>query len=241
MYTHITEEQLNAACKLAAESLNVDVAVFKRAVFDDMQKQYDREDIETWLNEQGYAYNNDDVEQLLSTVREDWDADRGTWSNIESAYYNNDMHLPYADDEDDVNVDDESEDDEYSCQIAFPQCQKCQHANECEAYQHALEAQTEAAQMGIADFFKHDTDNCDAFEPANTDDECNCEHCSAHCAGHADCPTAMKRVEQLEHTINKESHDECPLGGDISNDCADCCYAGDYHYVDGKCVLRNNT
>lgn len=31
---------------------------------------------------------------------------------------------------------------------------------------------------------------------------------------------------------------ECPLGGDISNDCADCAYACDYHFVDGECVRR---
>lgn len=33
--------------------------------------------------------------------------------------------------------------------------------------------------------------------------------------------------------------DLCPLGGDITNDCADCFYAGDYHYVNGDCVLRD--
>lgn len=31
---------------------------------------------------------------------------------------------------------------------------------------------------------------------------------------------------------------ECPLGGDETNDCADCFYAGDYHFVNGECVLR---
>lgn len=30
----------------------------------------------------------------------------------------------------------------------------------------------------------------------------------------------------------------CPLGGDETNDCSDCAYAGDYHFVDGKCVRR---
>lgn len=32
--------------------------------------------------------------------------------------------------------------------------------------------------------------------------------------------------------------DDCPHGGDIENDCADCAYS-DYHYVDGECVERN--
>lgn len=30
----------------------------------------------------------------------------------------------------------------------------------------------------------------------------------------------------------------CPLGGDISNDCAECIYYCDYHYVNGECVRR---
>lgn len=32
----------------------------------------------------------------------------------------------------------------------------------------------------------------------------------------------------------------CPLGGDETNDCADCAYAGDYHFVDGECVRRDD-
>lgn len=31
---------------------------------------------------------------------------------------------------------------------------------------------------------------------------------------------------------------ECPLGGDETDDCADCPYSGDYHFVNGKCVGR---
>lgn len=41
-------------------------------------------------------------------------------------------------------------------------------------------------------------------------------------------------VEEQGPVVN-----ECPMGGDITNDCADCCYAGDYHFVDGECVARN--
>ncbi len=40
----------------------------------------------------------------------------------------------------------------------------------------------------------------------------------------------------------KKTRDEnglqCPLGGDESNDCSDCAYSGDYHFVDGECVER---
>ena len=31
---------------------------------------------------------------------------------------------------------------------------------------------------------------------------------------------------------------ECPLGGDETNDCADCSYSCDYHFVNGECVRR---
>ena len=31
---------------------------------------------------------------------------------------------------------------------------------------------------------------------------------------------------------------ECPMGGDIENDCADCIYSCDYHFVNGECVKR---
>lgn len=34
--------------------------------------------------------------------------------------------------------------------------------------------------------------------------------------------------------------DECPMGGDIANDCADCDYAGEYHFVNGECVARGH-
>ena len=37
---------------------------------------------------------------------------------------------------------------------------------------------------------------------------------------------------------NENLIDECPLGGDITDDCADCFYAGDYHFVDGECIRR---
>lgn len=36
--------------------------------------------------------------------------------------------------------------------------------------------------------------------------------------------------------------DDCPLGGDISNDCEGCAYSGDYHYdhTVGECVRRES-
>lgn len=43
-------------------------------------------------------------------------------------------------------------------------------------------------------------------------------------------------VEELDEAY--EENDECPLGGDITNDCADCAYSCDYHYENGECIRR---
>ena len=196
MYPYIESERLNAACKAAADSLGMDIQVFKRAVFEDKQREYDRQDIINWLDEEGYVYTDDDVDQILSTLRDDWDADRGTWSNIESAYYNNNMHLPHEDDEPE---EEEEEDDELGCTVTFPFCNKCKYADECEAYQHARQAQEEAEQM-MMDVFKHDTTGCESFEPA----EGECTTCDSHCPLHADCPTVMERLKKLEEEISDE-------------------------------------
>jgi hypothetical protein len=39
---------------------------------------------------------------------------------------------------------------------------------------------------------------------------------------------------------DKKSRSTCLLGGDTNNDCADCIYGADYHYVDGECVERDH-
>lgn len=194
MYPYIKNEDLNAACAVAAGMLGVSVEEFKHAVFNEKQKEYDRADIISWLNEEGYAYNEDDVQQILETLRSDYNSDMSLWSNIEAAYYNNNMHLPYADDESEEDGNAEPEDSDYDCQESFPQCAKCKHADECEAYQHALKAMDESEQMGIADVFQHDTTGCETFEPA--EDECS--HCDSHCPCHADCPTANERANKKE-------------------------------------------
>ena len=36
----------------------------------------------------------------------------------------------------------------------------------------------------------------------------------------------------------KEIKLQCPLGGDETDDCADCAYSCDYHFVNGECVIR---
>lgn len=40
-----------------------------------------------------------------------------------------------------------------------------------------------------------------------------------------------------EDAVNRDIED-CPFGGDISDDCADCAYNEDYHYSDGECKER---
>ena len=49
----------------------------------------------------------------------------------------------------------------------------------------------------------------------------------------------ISHCANLEITLEDNQDDECPLGGDISNDCEDCEYACDYHFVDGECVRRD--
>lgn len=49
-----------------------------------------------------------------------------------------------------------------------------------------------------------------------------------------------------EDTDDRRDEDEdtgcrCPLGGDENDDCADCAYAADYHYSNGKCVPRRSS
>jgi len=35
--------------------------------------------------------------------------------------------------------------------------------------------------------------------------------------------------------------DDCPLGGDVANDCADCFYSGDYYFYAGECIRREDS
>lgn len=49
---------------------------------------------------------------------------------------------------------------------------------------------------------------------------------------------------QIEYFFDIDSvrslDDDCPLGGDITNDCADCAYSCEYHYENGECVRRED-
>ena len=57
------------------------------------------------------------------------------------------------------------------------------------------------------------------------------------CCSSEDLPDVLHGIGFTDEEIRVEGL-ECPLGGDTNNDCADCFYAGDYHFVDGDCVER---
>ena len=50
----------------------------------------------------------------------------------------------------------------------------------------------------------------------------------------------FKRRKAMDNSIERlDEFLECPLGGDETNDCADCIYSIEYHFADGKCVKRD--
>lgn len=44
--------------------------------------------------------------------------------------------------------------------------------------------------------------------------------------------------EIMDMTVETTGLGECPLGGDIENDCVDCAYSGDFYFKNGECVSR---
>ena len=48
----------------------------------------------------------------------------------------------------------------------------------------------------------------------------------------------VKGIEMFKHTVENKNDSECPCGGDIADDCADCFYSGEFHYINGECVRR---
>ena len=57
---------------------------------------------------------------------------------------------------------------------------------------------------------------------------------------HADEKFEYMSPASYDEWLENDSGLECPLGGDETNDCADCPYAGDYHFVNGECVERGD-
>lgn len=52
------------------------------------------------------------------------------------------------------------------------------------------------------------------------------------------CAALDIKLEDNQYEEFEVTDDDCPLGGDISNDCEGCAYACDYHFVDGECIRR---
>ena len=50
----------------------------------------------------------------------------------------------------------------------------------------------------------------------------------------------MKKYARLKEPEDFEETCECPYGGDVANDCADCAYGGEFHYDEetDECVKR---
>lgn len=49
-----------------------------------------------------------------------------------------------------------------------------------------------------------------------------------------------KSEDYTKEIIFQNKTFECPLGGDETNDCADCAYSCDYHFKNGECVRRED-
>ena len=109
-----TEEKVVAACEKASQRLGVSPEYFMRLVYDIMQERYDQEDVENWLDEEGYAWTKEDVDKILTELRDDYDCEIGTWRNIERAYWQSNLDLTYqgAEDDEDDEEDDEDEDED---------------------------------------------------------------------------------------------------------------------------------
>lgn len=93
----MTNEIITNECNKAAENLGITLWSFMRQVYDIMQESYDRDDIETWLQENEYLYNEGDIDVILEKLRDDYDCNLGTWDNIERAYYAIELNLSKAD------------------------------------------------------------------------------------------------------------------------------------------------
>lgn len=164
MTYYIEPEKLNKALEELANSLDTTVPILKRAIYEDMQAEYDEADVRQWFEDQGYVYDDKDVFTILDTLREDYDSNMSCWENIEAAYNNHNMHLPC---EADI-PEDTTQEEPSVCQVTFPNCQKCAHAGECEAYQHALQTMSELPDDSeLAKLFMHDTDDCESFTPVD--------------------------------------------------------------------------
>ena len=75
---------------------------------------------------------------------------------------------------------------------------------------------------------------CGEYFVAGTE---NCRFCGEFTEMHS---SKEGEVACWNEAVDDELQCGCPLGGDKTDDCADCAYSEDYHYVNGECVRRDN-
>ena len=62
-----------------------------------------------------------------------------------------------------------------------------------------------------------------------------CRFCGAFSEMHS---LKNAEIKAWNEAADAESQFKCPLGRDETDDCADCAYSADYHFVNGECVRR---
>ena len=68
-----------------AKTIGVSPYAVKRCIYEEMNEENQREDIEECLMEHGYEFTNDNVTSILSCYREAYDREYGVWDNVGSA------------------------------------------------------------------------------------------------------------------------------------------------------------
>ena len=85
--------------------------------------------------------------------------------------------------------------------------------------------------------YAHLTDNDLEMIMADMSGELNCEYLIILDNGETIDTGIIDDIDR----VKCDGCNECPLGGDIEDDCADCIYSCDYHFVDGECVKREES
>lgn len=92
----LTRDKVMAACKDAAASLDIPFERFIREVHHVVQEQYDKEDVIDWLKTNELDDSDEEVDGIISILREDgfvdpgrkdvWDDRKSLYANIAEAY-----------------------------------------------------------------------------------------------------------------------------------------------------------
>lgn len=91
----MTEAKILDVCTKMANELGIDRHLLMRSIYSYMDTLYDTEDVECWLENEGYTdYTDEDVTKIRYIYQEDYDCNLGVWDNIANAYFNSGLHLP---------------------------------------------------------------------------------------------------------------------------------------------------